>query len=306
MRSGRRGGRGRCRSRTSGTTVGRARQASRSRAAQQGLRRRVSSSTAATSSTPAPSRLARVASSTLRKPWCSKPVSRVAVPHRVVQPGRALERELPVEGGGDAGRELGAVGNASASAPPVRSLSRWSTAATSSSAASQSGVGRCAVQPGHLDGHRHLVVELAGGDQLVDGGDDPAGVVGELAGRASRAGRSPARAASRRPSPGRPARPPARARPRRRRRRRRRPSGVRQPRSTTARAGRAGARPRPRAVRPGRRTATPRCSRWARTASSSGALPGGNMAASSTRPAKAAGIRGRLVDTLADTNGSLL
>ena len=44
----------------------------------------------------APSKARRVASSTLRKPWCAKPSSpRVA--DRVVEPGRALERRLAVE-----------------------------------------------------------------------------------------------------------------------------------------------------------------------------------------------------------------
>ena len=49
---------------------------------------------------PAPSNASRVASSTLRKPWCSNPSAPVCR-SGVVQPGRALERRLPVQRGVD-------------------------------------------------------------------------------------------------------------------------------------------------------------------------------------------------------------
>ena len=72
-----------------------------------------------------------------------EPGLRVAVPHRVVQPGRALERQLAVQGrldaAGEPGRGREQVG---ASTPPVRNFRCISRAASSSRAASQPCGGR--------------------------------------------------------------------------------------------------------------------------------------------------------------------
>ena len=103
----------------------------------------------------------------------------VAVPQRVVQPGRALERRLPVQRGVDPGRHARRrSGTGAASSPPVRSLSRCSAAATSSSArpASRGSASVC----GQLDVHRGLVVEVPLGAGGVDRGDDPAHVAGQV------------------------------------------------------------------------------------------------------------------------------
>ena len=146
----------------------------------------------------APSNARRVATSTLRKPWCSKPVV-AGVPDRVVQAGRALERRLAVERGVDPAGEPWAAGNRSASSPPVRNFSRSSAAATSSAAASHA-VGGADVR--QLDVHRHVVVEEPVGAGRVDGGDHPPGVAGEVVEVAQRdlepGDASPSFAASRR------------------------------------------------------------------------------------------------------------
>ena len=131
----------------------------------------------------APSKASRVATSTLRKPWCSKP-SLAGVPDGAVQPGGALERRLAVERRVDPARPArAAAGKACASSPPVRNFSRSSAAATSSAAASQAPV---ELDVRELDVDRHVVVEHALGAGGVDGGDHPAGVAGQVVGVAQR------------------------------------------------------------------------------------------------------------------------
>src|SRR5680860_392157 len=101
----------------------------------------VSSSRCATCGGLEPSRLARVASRTLRKPWCSKPVSlsrwRTAWCSPAVHlnaSSRSSADSMQVASSDDAGKS-------SAFSPPVRNFSRRSRAAISSSAACHDWVG---------------------------------------------------------------------------------------------------------------------------------------------------------------------
>ena len=101
----------------------------------------------------------------------------VAVPHRVVQPGRALERQLAVEGRLDAGGELAQrSGTGPADAPPVRNF-RWiSRAASSSRAASQP----CDGLPGGIGGSANTATSSSCSLERVDDLDQPLRVVGEV------------------------------------------------------------------------------------------------------------------------------
>ena len=266
----------------------------RSRPARRGRRRgRSSSSSAATSSMPAQSRVARVASRTLRKPWCSKPVSASRWRRALCRPAVHLKATSRSSAASMQAASSWAAGNASASAPPVRNFSRWSAAAISSRAPSQPGVGRAAVEPGRLDVDGHVVVELAGGDQLVDGGDDAPGVVldgaaGVVAQRdleraevqGVRAGGPADRALERAGAPGH----DHADRERVRRRRRGRAVASRRARSGSCRSLTTNGPTRS-------AYAAAAYSRCSVTALGSGTLPGGKIAASSTSRASQAGER---------------
>ena len=124
---------------------------------------------------------------------------RAGVPQGVVQPGRALERRLPVQRRVDPARPGSArSGTGAASSPPVRNFSRSSASATSSAAASQLGAELLLRE---LDVHRGLLVEHPVGAGGVDARRPPGGRCRR--GRRGRAARSRARP---RPAPLRPAR----------------------------------------------------------------------------------------------------
>ena len=150
----------------------RARARSSSRAADTRTAGSRSPSSAATSSTGARRRRARVASRTLRKPWWPNPVSASSWRDGVVQPGRALERRLPVERGVDpvrqrvGGRERGRLQPAGAELEPELGLGDL--------------VGR--PQPAAAVGHvRQLDVDPFRLDAAVVGGrGHPTGVAGEV------------------------------------------------------------------------------------------------------------------------------
>ena len=130
-----------------------------------------------------PSKARRVATRTLRKPWCSKPPSAV-VAYGAVQAGGALERRLPVERRVDPARRAWPRSGTRSwlDVPPVRSFSRCSAAATSSAAASQPAVGRRRGSR-RRPARRRRACRRRG---RVDGGDHPAGVAGRVVGVAQR------------------------------------------------------------------------------------------------------------------------
>src|SRR5680860_1473290 len=96
---------------------------------------------AATSSGAAPSRLALVASNTLRKPWCSKPDSASRCRSALCSPAVHLNGSSRSRAAAMQAASSPDEGNDSADAPPMRNFSRMFMAAISSSATSQEGVG---------------------------------------------------------------------------------------------------------------------------------------------------------------------
>ena len=142
----------------------------------------VSSSTAATSSTPAPSRLARVASSTLRKPWCVEARSSGSRCRTAwCSPAVHLNAQLAVQGRADAGGAARpGVGKASASGPPVRNFRRWSVRGDlveGGEPVRGRRARRAAAAARRSTGTSSSSSPSA--DELVDRGDDPPGVVGQ-------------------------------------------------------------------------------------------------------------------------------
>src|SRR6266508_744683 len=98
------------------------------------------SSTVTTSSGPAPSRHERVASSTFRKPWCSKPVSAAVCRTAWCRPAVHLNGTSRSRQPAMNAATCSEVGNRSADSPPVRSLAAYPASATTSSARSQAPV----------------------------------------------------------------------------------------------------------------------------------------------------------------------
>ena len=255
--------------------------------ARSGRRRPARSRIATTSSREAPSKACRVASRTLRKPWCSKPVSGVAVPHRVVQPGRALERRLAVERRVDPGGELGGgregVGLGAAGAELQPELGRRrprrrrpASRRSARPAAARRRPGRL-VEP-HLAAQRRRPRPPPGGRCRR--------------GRRGRAARSRRRASSRprRCAPARPAGSTltgAAGRPRRDSRAGRTPRSQRQVGVADARTSRRGRRTTPRAARgaprPPRAAGRRRAGRWRRRRRGAARWDRGQMAGTSSR-----------------------
>ncbi len=136
-----------------------------------------------TSSREAPSKACRVATRTLRKPWCSKPVAASRWRSAPCSPAVHLNGVSRSRAASIQAASAGADGKACASVPPVRNFSRSSAAAISSAAASQPAVGSQSVLR-QLDVDGHVVAQLAA--HLVDRGDHAPGVAGEVVGVAQR------------------------------------------------------------------------------------------------------------------------
>ena len=136
---------------------------------------------ATTSSREAPSKACRVATRTLRKPWCSKPVASSRWRTAPCSPAVHLNGVSRSSAASIQAASAGADGKACASVPPVRNFSRSSAAAISSAAASQPAVGSAC---GQLDVDGHVVAQLVA--HLVDRGDHAPGVAGEVVGVAQR------------------------------------------------------------------------------------------------------------------------
>ena len=148
----------------------------RRRAATPAPRRRSRSSTRATSSGLPPSSEARVASSTLRKPWCSKPVSSSRCRTAWCRPAVHLNGSSRSSAASMHVASSAEVGNRSAASTAGAELQRDLAAASSSRAASQPcGGDPCSI--GRLGEDGDLVEHLVEG---VDDLDEPAGVVRQV------------------------------------------------------------------------------------------------------------------------------
>ena len=126
-----------------------------------------------------PSNRSRVATSTLRKPWCSNPVSAAVCRTALCRPAVHLKGVSRSRAASIHCATRRAGGNASALRPPVLNFSRKPLSATTSAAASHDPTDNGGRQ---LDVHRDLVVEDALAPCDVHRGGDPAGVAGQVVG----------------------------------------------------------------------------------------------------------------------------